>query len=457
MTTPPPSTLKGADDTPAQAPRFGLIDGNTFYVSCERVFDPTLRGKPTVVLGNGDGCCIAISPEAKALGLKIGTPIFQVPKDIRDQVRVKSAQFELYGDISARIVEVLRDMFPRVEVYSIDENFVDVEGIRDPEALCLEARERILRWVGIPCCAGLGSTRTLAKAGNKLAKTASKRAVNAGRLAVFNATPQNIDALAVEDVWGVGPRFAARLNAEGVRTAAQLAALPAEHVRARYGVVLARTQQELRGVACADLELEEPDRKQQVVSRMFGRDVADPWEALSTFATVACEKMRKRGLAAGALWVWLDGNPHRGNGFHVSRTVPFPYPTIDTGEVLQAVRFLMKSMMDHADRGRRPSEKGMTLYKRGGVGLTDLVRQDQRHADLFFGPDERRERGMEVLDKINARWGRGTVGMGSTGWRVGGARPGERRVGGRDAQWRPTLKALSPAYTTRWDDLLRVR
>lgn len=429
-----------------QAPRFGLIDGNTFYVSCERVFDPTLRGKPTVVLGNGDGCCIAISPEAKALGLKIGTPIFQVPKDIRDQVRVKSAQFELYGDISARIVEVLRDMFPRVEVYSIDENFVDVEGIRDPEALCLEARERILRWVGIPCCAGLGSTRTLAKAGNKLAKTASKRAVNAGALSVFHATPDKLDALAVEDVWGVGPRFAARLAAEGVRTAADLAAQPADHVRARYGVVLARTHLELRGVACADLELEEPDRQQQVVSRMFGRDVADPWDALSTFATVACEKMRKRGLAAGALWVWLDGNPHRGNGFHVSRAVPFPYPTIDTGEVLRATRFLAKSMM----------KPGM-VFKRGGVGLTDLVRQDQRHADLFFGPDERREKGMAVLDQINARWGRGTAGIGTTGWRVGGARPGERRVGSRDAQWRPTLKTLSPAYTTRWDDLLRVR
>lgn len=429
-----------------QPPRFALIDGNTFYVSCERVFDPRLRGQPTVVLGNGDGCAISVDPLAKQLGIRVGTPMFQVPKEIRDQVQVKSAQFELYGDISARIVEVLRDMFPRVEVYSIDENFVDVEGIRDPETLCLEARERILRWVGIPCCAGLGSTRTLAKAGNKLAKTASKRAVNAGRLAVFHATPQNIDALAVEDVWGVGPRFAARLNAEGVTTAAQLAALPAEHVRARYGVVLARTQQELRGVACADLELEEPDRKQQVVSRMFGRDVPDPWEALSTFATVACEKMRKRGLAAGALWVWLDGNPHRGNGFHVSRAVPFPYPTIDTGEVLQAVRFLARSMM-----------KPGALYKRGGVGLTDLVRQDQRHADLFFGPDERRERGMAVLDQINAKWGRGTVGMGTTGWRVGGARPGERRVGSRDAQWRPTLKTLSPAYTTRWDDLLRVR
>ncbi len=189
------------------APRFALIDGNTFYVSCERMWDPSLRGVPTVVLGNGDGCCIALSPEAKALGLKIGTPIFQVPEDIRKQVQVRSANFALYGDMSARIVTILREMFPRVEVYSIDENFVDVEGIADPFALCLEARERILQWVGIPCCVGLGVTRTLAKAGNKLAKNQSKRAINAGRLAVFHATPDNIHKLPVEDVWGVGRQF----------------------------------------------------------------------------------------------------------------------------------------------------------------------------------------------------------------------------------------------------------
>ena len=171
-------------DTP---PRFGLIDGNTFYVSCERVFDPSLRGVPTVVLGNGDGCCIALSPEAKALGLKIGTPIFQVPDAIRKQVQVRSASFALYGDISARIVSILTNLFPRVEVYSIDENFVDVEGLKNPQATCLEARERIHQWVGIPSCCGLGSTRTLAKAGNKIAKDRSKRAVNAGALAVFHA------------------------------------------------------------------------------------------------------------------------------------------------------------------------------------------------------------------------------------------------------------------------------
>lgn len=427
-------------------PRFALIDGNTFYVSCERMWDPSLRGVPTVVLGNGDGCAIAISPEAKTLGIKMGTPIFQVPDDIRRQVQVRSANFALYGDMSARIVSILRDLFPRVEVYSIDENFVDVVGLKDPVATCLQARQRILQWVGVPCCVGLGATRTLAKAGNKIAKDRSKRAVKAGRLSVFHATPQNIDALAVEDVWGVGRKYAARLNKEGVQTAADLAALPAEHVRARYGVVLARTHAELRGVACGDLELEEPDRKQIVVSRTFGRDVKDPMDALSIFATVACEKMRKRDLAASALWVWLDGNPFKGDSFHVSRAVPLPFPTRDTGEVLQAVRFLAKAMV-------KPGQR----FKRGGVGLTDLVRSGQRQADLFFGPDEKRERGMDVLDRINAKYGRGTVGLGAVGWKVGGARPREKRVGSRDAQWRPTLKALSPAYTTRWSELLRVR
>lgn len=425
-------------------PRFGLIDGNTFYCSAERVFDPSLRGVPVVVLGNGDGCCIALSPEAKALGLKIGTPIFQVPDDIRKQVHVRSANFALYGDLSARIVAILRDLFPRVEVYSIDENFVDVWGLNDPFAAALEARRRILQWVGIPCCVGLGATRTLAKAGNKMAKTQSKRAVHAGRLAIFHATPDNIDTLDVEDVWGVGRRFAGRLNDEGVHTAADLAALPTDHVRSRYGVVLARTQTELSGIPCGDLELDEPDRKQIVVSRTFGRDVSDPFEALSIFTTVACEKMRRRELAAGALWVWLDGNPFKGDPFHASRAVPLPFPTRDTAEVLRAVRFLTKSMM-------KPGQQ----FKRGGIGLTDLVRADQRQADMFFRPDERRERCMDVLDKINGRFGRGTVGIGSSGWRVGGAHPSEPR-GYRETRWRPMLKALSPAYTTKWSDLMRV-
>ena len=430
-------------------PRFGLIDGNAFYVSCERIWDPSLRDVPAVVLGNADGCAIALSQEAKALGIKIGTPIFQVPHPIRQQLHVRSANFTLYGDLSARIVTILRDLFPRVEVYSIDENFVDVVGLKDPRVVALEARRRILQWVGIPCCVGLGATRTLAKAGNKLAKVRSRRAVKAGELAVFQATPENIDQLPVEDVWGVGRKFAARLANEGVRTAADLAALPSDAVRARYGVVLAKTQLELRGVACGDLELEEPDREQIVVSRTFGRDVDDPeavHEALATFATVACERLRQRGLAAGAVWTWLDGNPHKGDPFHASRAVPLPFPTRDTRDVLIAVKWLAKGLM-------RPGQR----FKRGGVGLTDLVRSELRQPDLFDAPDARQEQSIDVVDRINEKYGRGTMGLGSAGWKVGGMRPGERAGRGAVAQWRPMLKAISPAYTTKWSDLLQAR
>ena len=191
--------------------------------------------------------------------------------------------------------------------------------------------------------------------------------------------------------------------------------------------------------------MEEPDRRQVVVSRMLGRDVADPMDALVTFATVACEKMRGRDLAASGVWIWLDGNPHKGNGFHVSRAIPLPFPTRDTRDVLLAVRWLAKAIM-------KPGQQ----YKRGGVGLAELVRGGQRQADFFSAPNPRRERGMEVLDRINAKYGRGTLGIGSTGWRVGGARPGEQWIGSEDAKWRPILKALSPSYTTKWADLLRV-
>src|SRR5690606_4140126 len=176
---------------------------------------PATEGGGTSVLGNADGCAIALSQEAKAFGIQIGTPIFQVPEPVRRQLQVRSANFALYGDISGRIVTILRGLFPRVEVYSIDENFVDLEGLPDPAATAMLARERILQWVGIPCCVGLGVTRTLAKAGNKLAKVTSRRAVKAGNLAVVHATPTNIDQLPVEDVWGVGRRFAGRLQKEG--------------------------------------------------------------------------------------------------------------------------------------------------------------------------------------------------------------------------------------------------
>ena len=411
----------------------GLIDGNNFYASCERVFDPSLRGQPVVVLSNNDGCAIARSDEAKALGVKMGQPIHEVPTPIRRQLKVRSANFALYGDLSGRVVSILRDLFPTVEVYSIDESFVAFDGIA-PEhrvRVATEARARILKWTGIPCCVGIGSTKTLAKLGNKRAKrttTGVEEVIGQAQLADFP----------VEDIWGVGRKWATKLEAEGLLTASDLARASSDTLRARYGVVLARTQRELQGIACAELEESEPDRRQIVVSRSFGREVVDLddlSQAVATFAVLACEKLRGRSLQAGGVWVWMNTNPFKTGAkqYHPSKALQLIAPSSDTREVLALAQALVRSM----------HRQGYS-YKKAGVGLLDLVHGDTHQGDLFAGLDPRSAKLMAVLDQTNRRFGRGTMGFASA------HRPSP-------AQWRMRQEHLSPSYTTRWDQLLKVR
>lgn len=416
----------------------GLVDGNNFYASVERVFDPTLRGQPVCILSNNDGCVIARSNEAKALGITMGQPIHQVPPTLRRALKIRSANFALYGDLSGRIVSILRDLFPRVEVYSIDESFVSFEGIpdKDREAVAIEARARILQWVGIPCCVGIGPTKTLAKLGNKLAKKTPH--------GVITATPElpALGAFPLEDVWGIGRRWAARLGADGMLTAADLIAADSETLRSRYGVVLARTQRELQGIACADLEEHEPDRQQIIVSRSFGAEVTelgDVQQAAATFAVRAAEKLRARSLQASGFWVWVNTNPFRGDApqYHPSRAGGFAVPTADTRTILQAVRTAITTM--HR-RGYR--------YKKAGVGLLDLNPADVLQGDLFSGVDPRSQRLMEALDIANRRFGRGAVGFAASAKRQQDGRP-------KQPPWAMNQKSLSPAYTTRWDQLLK--
>ena len=407
--------------------RIGLIDGNNFYVSCERVFDPSLRGVPVVVLSNNDGCAIARSQEAKDLGISMGQPIHQVPREVRRQLHVRSANFALYGDLSARVVDILRELFPVVSIYSIDESFLETTGLADSLATAREARRRILQWVGIPTAVGIGVTRTLAKAANKLAKK------DPGGVVVADAAA--LQRLPIEDVWGVGRQWAARLQAEGVVTAGDLASLPASSVRARYGVVLARTHQELNGRICAELEIEEPERQQLIMARSFGRDVTDAaqlHEAAATFAVRCGERLRGRGLVAGSIWVWLEGNRHRGQPHRASTTLPFPIPTDDSRQLLRFTRALVEHL-------RRDG----LAYKRVGVGLLDLGASAHRQQDLFAQPSAKGEALMGVMDRINQRFGRNAAGFGATGWR-------ERPA------WGMRQRTQSPAYTTRWDQVLRV-
>lgn len=413
---------------------FGLVDGNNFYASVERAFDPRLIGRPVVVLSNNDGCAIARSAEAKVLGVKMAQPIHEVPPEIRRQVVIRSANFGLYGDISGRIVSILRDLFPRVEVYSIDESFVSFDGIKDREAAAREARARILQWTGIPCCVGIGSTKTRSKAANKLAKKTASGVVE------LSDPWTQLAGYEVEDLWGVGRRWAAKLGAEGILTATDLMRADPETLRARYGVTLARTQSELLGHSCSDLIETEPDRQQIVCSRSFGREVVeldDLSQAVATFAIRACEKLRARNLQASGVWVWLNTNPFKEGAkqYHPSKAFNLIAPSSDTREVLSVAQALTRAMYRKGYR-----------YKKAGVGLLDLTHGDIHQGDLFAQIDPRSAKLMAVMDAANRKFGRGMMGMASAAWRPKGK-----------PQWSMRQENLSPSYTTRWDQLLKVQ
>lgn len=414
---------------------FGLVDGNNFYASVERAFDPRLIGRPVVVLSNNDGCAIARSAEAKALGIKMGQPIHELKEFVRREgVIVRSANFGLYGDISGRIVAILRDLFRRVEVYSIDESFVVFEGDADRERAACEARARILQWTGIPCCVGIGPTKTLAKAANKLAKKTASGVIDLSDRAFRNS---QLSRYEVADLWGVGRKWAAKLGAQGILTAQDLIDTDSETLRTRYGVVLARTQRELQGVCCAELQESEADRQQIVVSRSFGRevdDLDDVTQAMATFVIRACEKLRARSLQAGGVWVWLNTNPFKPGAaqYHPSKAMTLITPTTDTREVLSVAQALVRAM----------HRKGYH-YKKAGVGLLDLTHCNIHQGDLFAGIDPSSAKLMELLDQANRKFGRGTVGFAASGWKA-------------KAAWGMKQENLSPAYTARWSQILKV-
>ena len=410
---------------------FALVDGNNFYASCEQLGQWELRGKPLVVLSNNDGCAIARSAEAKALGVKMGHPAHELGDLVRRHgLLMRSANFALYGDMSARVVDVLRDAVPHIEVYSIDESFLDLSRVRNRVAFCQELRNRIRRWVGIPNCIGIGPTKTLAKAANKLAKKGPGVVDLSGEAARSEA----LRGYPVEDLWGVGRKWTAKLEAMGITTAAQLRDAPPDLILERFGVVLRRTQQELNGLCCMGIEEVEPDRKQVMVSRSFGQRVESHeavMQAITTFSEIACTKLRKRGLVASAVGIMANSDPFRPDlrQHHPSRTVALPRATSDTSMVLGIIRVLQRGFL-----------KGGCAYKRGGVVLLDLARPENLQADMFNPATVGNTAMMETMDKINRRFGRGSLGLAATGWQ---AKP----------QWGMRQNNLSRHFTTRLSDV----
>jgi DNA polymerase V len=430
---------------------YALVDGNNFYVSCERAFRPDLNGRPVVVLSNNDGCAIARSNEAKALGIAMGAPWFQIKHLAEsDQLVALSANFALYGDLSDRMMSLAAGLGPKQEIYSIDESFIELAGVRgNLVERSFKIRARILQWVGIPCCIGIGPTKTLAKLANHVAKTAERKpgvypdklaqVCNFGELTgeefekVLAATPVN-------EIWGIGRRITAQLNEGGIQTALDLVRLDTATIRSKWSVVLERTVRELQGTPCIDLEDAPAAKKEIACTRSFGHPVTaltDLNEAVSHFATRAAEKLRKQRSAAHQLICFVRTNPFRKDPqYSGSISVPLRRPTSDTGALVSA-----------AVAGMRAIYRPGFNYAKAGVMLVDLQPDTVSQGELDLQGDEAPDRSklMTTLDGLNQRFGRGAVLMASAGL------AGDRRA------WVMKQERRTPAYTTCWNDLAVAR
>lgn len=422
---------------------FALVDCNNFYASCEKLFDPKLKDRPVVVLSNNDGCVVARSAEVKALGIPMGVPWFQIQAEARRYGIVAfSSNYALYADMSNRVVEVLSDFSPNLEVYSIDESFLDLSGMNmRAESLAaygVEIRQRVADWLGLAVCVGIAPTKTLAKLANHCAKKGL-----AGADGVCDFTTLNPGALShlfarieVGEVWGVGRQIKARLAAMGIQTVRQLRDADAETIRARFSVVLERTVCELRGESCLDLQEVVPDKQQIMSSRSFGTLVyerADLEEAVASYIAKAAEKLRAQDSLAGGVQVYIRTNVFKPEvpQYQKGVTVPLPEATADTRVLTQwAIRIL-----------RRIYRPGFGYHK-AGVMLLDLVPAAKRQLALFDSQggagDARSGKLMAVLDDINQRYGRQSLRLAAEGV---------------ERSWQMRRGNLSPGYTTSWDGL----
>jgi DNA polymerase V len=430
---------------------YALVDGNNFYVSCERVFRPSLNGCPVVVLSNNDGCAIARSNEAKALGIAMGAPWFKIKHMAEsDGLVALSANFALYGDLSDRMMSLAAGLGPHQEIYSIDESFIDLTGVRgDLVERSHKIRRRILQWVGIPCGIGIGSTKTLAKLANHVAKTAERKpgsypdhlaqVCNLAALApselesVFAATPVN-------EVWGVGRQISKQLIDGGVNTVLDLVRLDPAMVKRRWSVVLERTVRELQGTSCVELE-HEPQAKQEIAcTRSFGHPVteqSDLAEAITEFASRAAQKLRKQSSLAGQVLCFIRTSPFRQDAqYSKSITVPLRRPSADTAVIVAAALAGLKAIY-------RP---GLKMAK-AGVMLLELQSDAVQQQELALEDDNVADRGrlMSTLDGLNQRYGRGTVLMASAGL------AGNRRA------WSMKQERRTPGYTTCWEEMAVAR
>lgn len=415
---------------------FALVDVNSFYTSCETVFRPDLQGKPVVVVSNNDGCIISRSSEAKALGIKMGAPYFKIKEELqRQQVHVFSSNYSLYADLSHRVMMTLIEMAPAVEIYSIDEAFINVSGISH----CLslnefghQMRNQVLKHTGLTVGVGIAPTKTLAKIANFAAKTWRKTG-GVVELSDHDRQRKLLAIVPVEEVWGVGSRIGKKLNLMGIETALQLANSSSWVIRKHFNVVLERTVRELRGEACLELDEFAPIKQQIICSRSFGRRIAaydEMHQAICAYAERAAEKLRAEKQCCCVISVFIRTSPHAENEvfYGPQASGRLAIPSNDTRDIIRVAISALDRIWKDGFR-----------YMKAGIMLSDFFSLGVAQLNLFdeYQPETQSKELMQVIDQINNS-GRGTV------WFAGQ---------GIKKNWAMKREMLSPCYTTRYADL----
>lgn len=421
-------------------PQIALVDCNNFYVSCERVFRPDLIGKPVAVLSNNDGCIVARSQEVKDLGIKMGVPLFQIQQLVdRHNIQLFLSNYSLYADMSSRVMSVLEEFAPSLEVYSIDEAFLDLTGVchQDPVAYGQLIRKTVFRSTGIPVCVGMGPTKTLAK----LANFAAKRWPQTGGVLDLSDPIRReklMRLVPVGKVWGIGSRYAARLNQLGIASVWDLACQPTHSIQAQFNIVVARTVMELNGIPCLELEESTPNKQQIVCSRSFSRRLTDYRElaqALAEYGCRAAEKLRHQQSVAGHISVFIRTSPFNPHEPHYQRSagMRLPSATQDSRVIISVANRLLKEIF-------KPGYN----YQKCGVQLSHIQPENQPgQFDLFelitHQPDGKQL--MNIVDQINRRFPK-AISLAATGF---------------DKTWKPKSERTSQRYTTDWRELVFVK
>jgi len=416
---------------------FALVDCNNFYASCERVFSPKLNNRPVIVLSNNDGCVIARSDEVKALGIKMGEPAFKIKDFLRkNNVAIFSSNFALYGDMSQRVMYTLGTLAPEMEIYSIDEAFLDLSKLTHINLYGYgqKIRNAVMRHTGIPVSMGIASTKTLSKVANHIAKRHKKD------ISVFILNDEKIEKtlenFPIEKVWGIGRRYADFLKSYNIHTALDFRNANEKWIKKHLTVVGARMIRELKGISCLPLELVRPDKKAICTSRSFGimvKDIAQLRESVAMYATRCAEKLRKQTSCAGIITVFINTNRFKPElpQYNNYQVIKLSVPSSSTAEIIK-----------QSIRGLESIYRAGYKYKKAGVIVTGIVPENQVQQGLFDVMDREKDRRVtEVMDEVNGAMGRDVV---------------RYAIQGFDRKWRLRQEQLSPCYTTRWNNLLTI-